>query len=98
MIYENTGTCRNNAVPMTGEICDRPSRTINDNVTEIDAILRETHSRLDELIAFLWASDTPSNSDEINIRDFDSAIVSNLDFARRINEKTRMICDRIGLK
>ena len=80
MIYENTGTCRNNAVPMTGEICDRPSRTIKDNVTEIDAILRETHSRLDELIAFLWA------------------IVSNLDFARRINEKTRMICDRIGLK
>lgn len=84
--------------PMTGKICDLPSRTINDNVIEIDAILRETHSRLDELIAFLWASDTPSNSDEINIRDFDSAIVSNLDFARRINEKTRMICDRIGLK
>ena len=98
MIYENTGACRNNAVPMTGETCDRPSRTINDNVIEIDAILRETHSRLDELIAFLWSNDMPSNSDEINIRDFDSAIVSNLDFARRINEKTRMICARIGLK
>ena len=72
-----------------------PERTMKDNVDEINEILNDCHCLMDSLCVFLYAEEL-KNSPGIEIRSFDTAVVSALDKARLLKERLLFVNARFG--
>lgn len=72
-----------------------PARTMKDNVDELNEILSECNCLAERLCAFLYAEES-KNSPGVEIRSFDTAVVSALDKARLLKERMLFVNARFG--
>lgn len=72
-----------------------PERTMKDNVDELNEILNDCNCLMDSLCAFLYAEES-KNSPGVEIRSFDTAVVSALDKARLLRERLLSVNARFG--
>ena len=72
-----------------------PARTMKDNVDELNEILNDCHCLMDSLCSFLYEEES-KNSPGIEIRSFDTAVVSALDKARLLKERLLSVNARFG--
>ena len=72
-----------------------PERTMKDNVDELNEILNDCNCLMDSLCAFLYEEES-KNSPGIEIRSFDTAVVSALDKARLLRERLLFVNARFG--
>lgn len=72
-----------------------PERTMKDNVDELNEILNDCHCLMDSLCSFLYAEEL-KNSPGVEIRNFDTAVVSALDKARLLKERLLFVNARFG--
>lgn len=77
------------------EACVAPERTMKDNVDEINEILNDCHCLMVSLCSFLYEEEL-KNSPGIEIRSFDTAVLSALDKARLLRERLLSVTTRFG--
>lgn len=75
--------------------CVAPERTMKDNVDELNEILNDCNCLMDSLCAFLYEEES-KNSPGIEIRSFDTAVISALDKARLLRERLLFVNARFG--
>ena len=73
-----------------------PERTMKDNVDELNEILSDCNCLAERLCEFLYAEES-KNSPGIEIRSFDTAVVSALDKARLLKERLLFVNSRFGV-
>ena len=77
------------------EACVAPERTMKDNVDELNEILSDCNCLAERLCAFLYAEES-KNSPGVEIRSFDTAVLSALDKARLLKERLLSVTKRFG--
>ena len=77
------------------QACVAPERTMKDNVDELNEILNDCNCLAERLCSFLYA-DESKNSTGVEIRSFDTAVVSALDKARLLKERLSYVTTRFG--
>ena len=70
-----------------------PERTMKDNVDELNEILSDCNCLAERLCAFLYAEES-KNSPGVEIRSFDTAVISALDKARLLKERLLSVTTR----
>ena len=70
-------------------------RTMKDNVDELNEILNDCNCLMDSLCSFLYGEES-KNSPGIEIRSFDTAVLSALDKARLLKERLAIVNARFG--
>ena len=77
------------------EACVAPERTMKDKVDELHEILNDCNCLAERLCAFLYA-DESKNSPGVEIKSFDTAVVSALDKASLLKERLLFVNARFG--
>ena len=72
-------------------------RTMKDNIDELNSIIDDCNCLVDGLIAFLWANGANNGSPGIEIKSFDTALVSALDKGRYLKERLLSINTKMGI-
>ena len=72
-----------------------PERTMKDNVDELNEILNDCNCLAERLCAFLYAEES-KNSPGVEIRSFDTAVISALDKAKLLRERLLSVNARFG--
>lgn len=97
MKYDNT---LSNTVSTINEGCcceaPMPSRTVTDNLREIEEALIMIEANVDRIRKHIWFGSQDENSKDIEVRDMDSQIVNQLEKSRRIAKKVMDLADRLG--
>ena len=75
--------------------CVAPERTMKDNVDELNEILNDCNCLAERMCAFLYAEES-KNSPGVEIRSFDTAVISALDKARLLKERLAIVNARFG--
>lgn len=73
-----------------------PARTMKDNVDDLNEILNDCNCLTQRLCEFLYAEEL-KNSPGVEIRSFDTAVVSALDKARLLKERLLSVNARFGI-
>ena len=77
--------------------CPSQERTMRDNVEDLNRVLVDCNDIMEKFSGFLW-SENFSDTKEIEVKSFDTAIVFALAEARCLRERLLSVVNRMGMQ